>query len=121
MTAVSSLVAAFARTRARQTRVLANAATCRRQTCVLANAATCWQSASSHRSRNERGGGWMAKSRKPKPEGRSGPELLSEVLARLFTARGWGRRQDRLHLERAWAEAVGPEFATQTRVVALRR
>ena len=51
----------------------------------------------------------------------AGPELLSEVLARLFTARGWGRRQDRLHLERAWAEAVGPEFAAQTRVVALRR
>src|SRR5438093_441158 len=51
----------------------------------------------------------------------SGPELLGEVLARLFTARGWGRRQDRLHLERAWAEAVGPEFAAQTRVVALRR
>src|SRR3954451_19789409 len=55
------------------------------------------------------------------PNGPKGPELLSEVLARLFTARGWGRRQDRLHLERAWAEAVGPEFATQTRVVALRR
>ena len=53
--------------------------------------------------------------------GPKGPELLSEVLARLFTARGWGRRQARLHLERAWAEAVGPEFAAQTRVVALRR
>src|SRR5947208_170180 len=61
--------------------------------------------------------------RKSKIENRkcNGPELLGEVLARLFTARGWGRRQARLHLERAWAEAVGPEFAAQTRVVALRR
>src|SRR3954470_17567595 len=50
-----------------------------------------------------------------------GPEPLSEILGRLFTARGWGRRQGRLHLERAWAEAVGPEFARHTRVVALRR
>jgi predicted nucleic acid-binding Zn ribbon protein len=50
-----------------------------------------------------------------------GPEILSEILGRLFTARGWGRRQGRLHLERAWAEAAGPEFARHTRVVALRR
>jgi hypothetical protein len=35
-----------------------------------------------------------------------GPELLSEILSRLFTARGWGRRQDRLRLEQAWAEAI---------------
>ena len=50
-----------------------------------------------------------------------GPELLGEILSRLFTARGWGRRQGRLHLERAWAEAVGPEFAGHTRVAGLRR
>jgi hypothetical protein len=35
-----------------------------------------------------------------------GPESLGEVLARLFTARGWGRRQERLRLEEAWAEAL---------------
>jgi predicted nucleic acid-binding Zn ribbon protein len=35
-----------------------------------------------------------------------GPERLGEILSRLFTARGWGRRQGRLHLERAWADAV---------------
>ena len=35
-----------------------------------------------------------------------GPELLGEVLSRLFTARGWGRRQDRLRLEQAWADAM---------------
>jgi predicted nucleic acid-binding Zn ribbon protein len=50
-----------------------------------------------------------------------GPELLGEVLGRLFAARGWGRRQGRLQLEQAWAEAVGPEQAAHTRVGALRR
>ena len=52
---------------------------------------------------------------------RKGPEGLGEILSRLFTARGWGRRQDRLHLEKAWAETVGPDHAAQTRVGALRR
>ncbi|HKB04712.1 MAG TPA: DUF721 domain-containing protein [Gemmataceae bacterium] len=50
-----------------------------------------------------------------------GPEPLSEVLSRLFAARGWGRQQDRLRLERAWAEAVGPDYAPVTRVAGFRR
>jgi predicted nucleic acid-binding Zn ribbon protein len=50
-----------------------------------------------------------------------GPERLNEVLSRLFTARGWGRRQGQLHLERAWEQAAGPDVAPQTRVDALRR
>ena len=50
-----------------------------------------------------------------------GPERLGEILSRLFTSRGWGRRQERLRVERAWAEAVGPDGARQTRVGALRR
>jgi len=50
-----------------------------------------------------------------------GPELLGEILSRLFTARGWGRRQDRLRLEQAWAEAAGPEDAKHTQVGGLRR
>jgi predicted nucleic acid-binding Zn ribbon protein len=50
-----------------------------------------------------------------------GPERLGEILSRLFAARGWGRRQDRLRLEEAWAEAVGPEAAPHTRVGGLRR
>ena len=50
-----------------------------------------------------------------------GPESLGEILSRLFAARGWGRRQDRLRLEEAWAEVAGPERARQTRVGALRR
>src|SRR5947209_13199536 len=50
-----------------------------------------------------------------------GPEPLGEILSRLFTARGWGRKQDRLRLEQAWAEAAGPGFAEQTRLGGLRR
>lgn len=50
-----------------------------------------------------------------------GPEPLKEILARLFTARGWGRRQGRLQLERAWAAAAGADYATQSRVLGLRR
>jgi predicted nucleic acid-binding Zn ribbon protein len=50
-----------------------------------------------------------------------GPELVGEILSRLFVARGWGRRQDRLRFEEAWSEVVGPEGAAHTRLGALRR
>jgi predicted nucleic acid-binding Zn ribbon protein len=50
-----------------------------------------------------------------------GPERIGEILSRLFAARGWGRKQDRMRLERAWADAAGPEFNTQTRVLNIRR
>jgi predicted nucleic acid-binding Zn ribbon protein len=50
-----------------------------------------------------------------------GPEPLGEILSRLFTARGWGRRQDRLRLEEGWRGVVGPKAAAHTRVGALRR
>jgi len=50
-----------------------------------------------------------------------GPERLSEILSQLFAARGWGRQQGRLQLERAWAEAAGPEFAAITRVGGMKR
>jgi predicted nucleic acid-binding Zn ribbon protein len=50
-----------------------------------------------------------------------GPENIGEILSRLFTARGWGRRQERLRLEEAWADAIGPEGIKHTRVGALRR
>jgi hypothetical protein len=53
----------------------------------------------------------------PEPD----PEPLKEILARLFTARGWGRRQARLHLERAWTAVVPPQYTAQTRVLCLRR
>lgn len=51
----------------------------------------------------------------------AGPEPLGEILARLIAARGWGRRQARLHLERAWVAAVGSEQEPHTRVLGLRR
>jgi predicted nucleic acid-binding Zn ribbon protein len=50
-----------------------------------------------------------------------GPERISEILSRLFTARGWGRRQERSRLEQAWSEAAGAEMSRQTRVGTFRR
>jgi predicted nucleic acid-binding Zn ribbon protein len=49
------------------------------------------------------------------------PEPLSEILARLFVARGWGARQDRLRLEKAWRAAVGAESSRRTQLGTLRR
>ena len=51
----------------------------------------------------------------------SGPENLADVLARLFTSRGWGRKSERVRLEAAWAETVGPGLTADTRVGPLRR
>ena len=50
-----------------------------------------------------------------------GPEPIGEIVSRLFAARGWGRLQERLRFEKAWAEAAGPEIASKTRVMALKR
>jgi predicted nucleic acid-binding Zn ribbon protein len=50
-----------------------------------------------------------------------GPEKIGEILSRLFAARGWGRKQDRLRFERAWVEAVGPDLAPQTHVTGIKR
>lgn len=50
-----------------------------------------------------------------------GPEPLREVLSRLFTERGWGRRQERTRLETAWVDVAGQEIAQQTRVGAVKR
>ena len=50
-----------------------------------------------------------------------GPELLGDIVARLFTARGWGRRQGQLHLEGIWNDIVGPAGAAHTRIGNLRR
>jgi predicted nucleic acid-binding Zn ribbon protein len=57
------------------------------------------------------------KPRSPKAKSpREGPELLGNILAELFVARGWGRRQERSRLESAWSAVVGAEQATQTRI-----
>jgi predicted nucleic acid-binding Zn ribbon protein len=59
--------------------------------------------------------------RRNRVEPRKGPEPIGEILSRVFTARGWGRKQDRLRLERAWVDAAGPEIAPHTRPNGLRR
>jgi predicted nucleic acid-binding Zn ribbon protein len=50
-----------------------------------------------------------------------GPENLKEVLARMFTLRGWGRRSGRIHLENAWSRAIDEQARQRTRVLSLRR
>ena len=57
--------------------------------------------------------------KRDRPE--KGPEALAEILGQLFTARGWGRRSERLHLERAWEQVAGERYATRTRAGSLRR
>jgi predicted nucleic acid-binding Zn ribbon protein len=57
--------------------------------------------------------------KRDKPE--KGPEALTEILSQLFTARGWGRRSERLHLEHAWEAAAGPAYVGKTRAGSLRR
>jgi predicted nucleic acid-binding Zn ribbon protein len=57
----------------------------------------------------------------PHRDDSAGPENLADVLAKLFAARGWGRKSERVKLEEAWASAIGPEFGPETRVNALRR
>jgi predicted nucleic acid-binding Zn ribbon protein len=54
-------------------------------------------------------------------DGNKGPEKIADVLGRLFTSRGWGRKNDRLRLEAAWAEASGAALAKDTRVLGLKR
>ncbi len=49
-----------------------------------------------------------------------GPENLSDVLGRLFVARGWGRLSERSRLDEAWAAAT-IEWPEQTRLLGLKR
>ncbi len=50
----------------------------------------------------------------------SGPELLGNILGRVFTLHKFGRRSERLHLEQTWAEIAGP-YAEQSRVGSFNR
>ena len=54
-------------------------------------------------------------------ESNRGPENIADILGRLFTSRGWGRKNDRLRLEAAWTTAAGEELVKHTRVLALKR
>ena len=49
-----------------------------------------------------------------------GPEALRDILGRLFAAKGWGRRQERLQLEEAWTESAGPQTAKHTQIGSFR-
>jgi predicted nucleic acid-binding Zn ribbon protein len=51
----------------------------------------------------------------------NGPESIADILGRLFTSRGWGRKNDRLQLEQAWVAAAGADIAAQTKVLGIRR
>lgn len=50
-----------------------------------------------------------------------GIEKIGEVISRLFTERGWGRRQALLRVERAWEESIGAQDATHARVQGIKR
>jgi len=52
---------------------------------------------------------------------RKGPENIGDILGRLFITRGWGRKNDRMKLEGAWAEAAGAQLLKDTRVCVVRR
>jgi predicted nucleic acid-binding Zn ribbon protein len=54
-------------------------------------------------------------------DGNKGPENIADILGRMFTSRGWGRKNDRLRLEAAWADAAGEELLKATRVLGLKR
>lgn len=50
-----------------------------------------------------------------------GPENITDILARMFTARGWGRKSERVRLETAWDEVAGETYRTVTRLGSFRR
>ncbi|AMV30244.1 hypothetical protein VT84_37980 [Gemmata sp. SH-PL17] len=50
-----------------------------------------------------------------------GPENIADILGKLFTSRGWGRKNDRLRLESAWSTAAGNELLKDTQVLGMRR
>jgi predicted nucleic acid-binding Zn ribbon protein len=54
-------------------------------------------------------------------DGNKGPENIADILGRMFTSRGWGRKNDRLRLEAAWADAAGEELLKTTRVLGMKR
>ena len=54
-------------------------------------------------------------------ESNRGPEDIADILGRLFTSRGWGRKNDRLLLESAWTQAAGVQLIKDTRVMGVKR
>ncbi len=54
-------------------------------------------------------------------DGNKGPENIADILGRLFTSRGWGRKNERVRLESAWADVAGVELLKSTRVLGMKR
>jgi hypothetical protein len=54
-------------------------------------------------------------------ESNRGPEKIADILGRMFTSRGWGRKNDRLLLESAWSQAAGEQLIKDTRVMGVKR
>src|SRR5262245_2523909 len=52
---------------------------------------------------------------------REGPESIAEILARLFTQRGWGRQQEQRRWADAWRTVAGAELSGKTQPLALKR
>lgn len=50
-----------------------------------------------------------------------GPENIADILGKLFTSKGWGRKNDRLRLETAWAGVAGAELLKDTQVLGMKR
>lgn len=49
-----------------------------------------------------------------------GPRPVKGIISELITLRGWARSKGDLQLQQAWRAAAGPQFATQTRAVAIK-
>jgi len=61
-------------------------------------------------------------SRTDRGQGQSpAPEKVGEILSRLFAARGWGQRHERVRLEEAWADVIGSQGRRHTTVGVFRR
>src|SRR5580704_12604492 len=54
-------------------------------------------------------------------ESNRGPEKISDILGRLFTSRGWGRKNERMRLETAWVDAAGEQLIKDTRLMGIKR
>ena len=54
-------------------------------------------------------------------ESNRGPENIADILGRLFVSRGWGRKNDRIRIEAAWAEAAGESLLKDTRMMGVKR
>ena len=50
-----------------------------------------------------------------------GPQHLSRAIADLIALRGYARRRGDADLQTAWAGVAGPDVASQTRAVAIKR